>query len=150
MPRPTRSAENDLLVLLHRGELAVDFEGRVWRFGARRGRGKGGPGSYLVPCEPRRAEHATPTGYLQVRAVVGAERVHSLAHRLVWRWFVGSIPDGLTINHKDGVKSNNRPANLELALSNGTSEAASSARRPQAGDGRTWDEMPLRTGDVSR
>ena len=38
-----------------------------------------------------------------------------MAHRLVWRHFNGPIPEGLTINHKDGRKQNNRPVNLELA-----------------------------------
>ncbi|MEU7338643.1 HNH endonuclease [Streptomyces sp. NPDC007074] len=42
-------------------------------------------------------------------------RYHALAHRLVWRHFAGPIPAGLTVNHKNGVKSDNRPANLELA-----------------------------------
>ena len=36
-------------------------------------------------------------------------------HRLVWITFVGQIPDGYEINHKDGVKSNNNLTNLELA-----------------------------------
>lgn len=37
------------------------------------------------------------------------------AHRLVWETFRGPVPDGLTINHIDGDKTNNRLDNLELA-----------------------------------
>lgn len=37
------------------------------------------------------------------------------AHRVVWEAMHGPIPAGLTINHVDGVKTNNRPDNLELA-----------------------------------
>ena len=37
------------------------------------------------------------------------------AHRLVWIAFNGLIPYKIQINHKDGVKSNNHPGNLELA-----------------------------------
>lgn len=36
-------------------------------------------------------------------------------HRLVWEAFNGPIPDGLTINHKDGDKANNHLDNLEPA-----------------------------------
>lgn len=36
-------------------------------------------------------------------------------HRLVWIAFNGPIPDGVTINHRDGNKANNRLDNLELA-----------------------------------
>ena len=35
-------------------------------------------------------------------------------HRLVWETFVGPIPEGLQINHKDENKSNNSLENLEV------------------------------------
>lgn len=38
-------------------------------------------------------------------------------HRLVWEAFVGPIPEGLQINHKDENKSNNSLENLELMTS---------------------------------
>jgi hypothetical protein len=37
-----------------------------------------------------------------------------IAHRLVYTTLVGPIPDGLCINHKNGVKTDNRLANLEV------------------------------------
>tara|TARA_Y100000310_G_scaffold292597_1_gene321484 strand:+ start:1118 stop:1477 length:360 start_codon:yes stop_codon:yes gene_type:complete len=42
-------------------------------------------------------------------------RVNALAHRLVYKHFFGPIPPDLTVNHKNGVKDDNRPENLELA-----------------------------------
>jgi hypothetical protein len=41
-------------------------------------------------------------------------RKHYLSpHRLTWETFVGPIPDGLQINHKNGDKRDNRLENLE-------------------------------------
>lgn len=50
----------------------------------------------------------------------GYERIYHakrqmLAHRLVWETLFGPIPEGLTINHKNGIRDDNRPCNLELA-----------------------------------
>lgn len=36
------------------------------------------------------------------------------AHRLIWQTLVGPIPDGLVINHKNGVRLDNRLENLEV------------------------------------
>ena len=38
-------------------------------------------------------------------------------HRLVWETFVGPIPKGLVIHHKDHNKSNNKLSNLQLVTS---------------------------------
>jgi hypothetical protein len=38
-----------------------------------------------------------------------------LAHRMIWESVHGPIPDGMQINHINGVKTDNRLANLELA-----------------------------------
>jgi len=55
------------------------------------------------------------TGYLQVRMMVAGKRHHAAAHRLVWFHIHGPIPDGVTVNHKNGMKSENWLGNLELA-----------------------------------
>lgn len=68
----------------------------------------------VIPCEPRRAENLAGK-YLQVRVMFAGTRFHAMAHRLVWLHFEGPIPSGLTVNHKNGIWSDNRPVNLELA-----------------------------------
>lgn len=37
------------------------------------------------------------------------------AHRVVWQAFRGPIPEGVTVNHINGIKNDNRLDNLELA-----------------------------------
>lgn len=53
-------------------------------------------------------------GYLKFAFARPAYARH-FVHRLVWSAFNGPIPAGLTVNHIDGIKQNNRLTNLELA-----------------------------------
>lgn len=53
-------------------------------------------------------------GYLYVRLYKDAKQFTFRAHRLVYSTHVGKIPDGFEINHKNGVKSDNRVENLEV------------------------------------
>lgn len=58
-----------------------------------------------------------PWGYRTVplpKEWAGHKSLNSLAHRIVWEAVHGPIPDGLEINHKNGVKTDNRIDNLEL------------------------------------
>ncbi len=54
-------------------------------------------------------------GYLRVRC---EGRMMSV-HKLIALAFLGPIPDGLEINHKDGDKRNNLPSNLEYTSRSG-------------------------------
>lgn len=49
------------------------------------------------------------TGYLLVSSRLGGS-----LHRILADSFLGGIPEGLVINHIDGVKTNNRLSNLEI------------------------------------
>jgi hypothetical protein len=119
-----RNRENELYRAVEMGELTIDDQGRVWRVAARRGDRWGG-GAHAIPCTPRRAENLTGK-YFQVRVMFDGVRVHALAHRLVWRHFNGPIPEGLTVNHKNGGHTENWPGNLELAT---YAEQAAHARK---------------------
>lgn len=100
--RPMTCAERQIVALVHAGDFEIDEQGRIWRR-AVRGR----------PVARRRGEHDTGT-YLMVRAMTGGARVQCMAHRLVWQFLHGDIPDGMVINHRNGMKTDNRPANLEV------------------------------------
>lgn len=60
------------------------------------------------------AQRPKKTGYVTYHLCRDGERKDLLAHRLVWEGFNGPIPDGFEINHKNGVRSDNRLENLEL------------------------------------
>jgi hypothetical protein len=61
--------------------------------------------------------HPQRNGYLRVSLSVRERRTPKkfLVHRLVYSTFVGPIPDGITVNHRNGKKTDNRITNLELA-----------------------------------
>ena len=63
---------------------------------------------------PNRAEQLKSDGYSQVRAQVSKQEIAIGAHRLVWLVLCGDIPDGREINHRNGCRSDNHPANLEV------------------------------------
>ncbi len=92
--------EDVLYDLVLSGEWRIDNQGKIWR---------------QKDGEWIRTEHRTPQSYLQVRKMRNGIRIHTGAHRLVCRHFVGPIPPGMTVNHKNGVKDDNRPENLEIA-----------------------------------
>ena len=108
------SAENEVYKAVISGELEVDPDGTVWRVQARRADRWTGM-TRAIPCRRRRAENVLTTGYLMVRVMFNGKRWHAMAHRLVYLHFYGPIPAGLTINHKNGAKGDNRPENLDLA-----------------------------------
>ena len=55
-----------------------------------------------------------PTGYVRCALYRDCAPVHLSVHRLVWEAFVGDIPPKMQINHKNGVKDDNRLSNLEV------------------------------------
>lgn len=54
------------------------------------------------------------SGYYMVILYQNNVKKNASVHRLVWLAFNGAIPEGLQINHKDEVKTNNSLVNLEL------------------------------------
>lgn len=86
-----------------------------------------------------RVGYVGPTGYERVY-VDGREVA---AHRLVFTTIHGPLPDGCTVNHLDGDKANNHPANLEAAT---PSEQIAHAYRIglRTGNGRAGKPRPSR------
>jgi hypothetical protein len=87
------------------GRFSVDAEGRIWRHTLRD-----------QQAEPRRAEYPEERGYLRVLWNDGRCR-SCQARKAVWRYFYGPVPEGAEIVHKNGVRGDNRPGNLEAFFS---------------------------------
>ena len=106
--------EQVLLSIVQAGELEVDTQGRIWRIAKRGGNPRWGSFS-TRPCPKVRGEYRQRQGYLLVTSTSDGVKTVTGAHRLVWAYFNGPIPAGMTINHINGMKDDNRPENLELA-----------------------------------
>lgn len=117
IPSNHRLAERKLIALVKSGEWEIDGQGHIWRISVRKGLKNGG--SHLILVKKRRVEKILPSGYLMVRAMIDGKRVVGQASRLVWQYFYGDILEGMVINHKNGIKNDNRPENLELTTYSG-------------------------------
>ena len=53
-------------------------------------------------------------GYIRYALRANGKTWNRISHRIVWESFVGPIPLGMQINHKNGVKNDNRLENLEV------------------------------------
>ncbi len=107
--------ERRIVVYLQTGEWQLDDAGQIWRTMLRRS-GRGFKGAFrLLPCDRCRVDRLLPSGYMAVTGTVEGHRAHVFAHRLIWQFLKGDIPNELTINHIDGDKTNNLIGNLELA-----------------------------------
>src|SRR5690606_21123068 len=54
------------------------------------------------------------SGYLMVTDVEEGKTYNYYVHRLIAEIFIGEIPQGMAVNHKDGDKLNNHASNLEI------------------------------------
>ena len=108
----TKHRENLVHEAVSLGLMEIDLDGRIWKVAELRGN-RWNDSALRRSVTRRRAEHYNGH-YLQVRRMAGAKRFSCLAHRLVWFHFNGPIPQDLTINHKNGIKTDNMLSNLEL------------------------------------
>jgi len=63
-------------------------------------------------------------------------RITRSVHRAVVETFIGPIPDGLVVNHKNGCKHDNRLSNLEIVTSsqNAKHAVATGLQKPMSGE----------------
>lgn len=63
-------------------------------------------------------------GYFSVRPTVDGRNKQFYTHDLIAAAFNGPKPEGAHVNHKDGMKTNNAPSNLEYTSRKGNMEHA--------------------------
>jgi len=103
------NSEKFILGLIKQGVFSVDGQGRMWRHKIRGSRFS----DYHDLKRKRRAETKN-SGYFEINVSHKGEKYRVKAHRVVWIFFYGDIDDSLTINHINAIKTDNRPANIEL------------------------------------
>lgn len=64
--------------------------------------------------EKQKATQISHTGYEKVAIQINKKPKLISVHRAMYESFVGDIPPGMVINHKDGNKLNNQLSNLEV------------------------------------
>jgi len=104
-PDSTTTPEDFFLDRVRDGSLGITAEGSIVRLIDRR--------SNALIVAPRSVEHLNNDGYLCVLARFDGRTYSAKSHRIIHRHFLGPIPPGMEINHKNGVKTDNRPVNLE-------------------------------------
>ena len=58
-------------------------------------------------------QNVTDRGYFRIALRKNKKQKIWFSHRVVALAFIGPIPTGKQVNHKNGIKSDNRPENLE-------------------------------------
>lgn len=104
--------ERKLIDMTYAGILKIGRDGLIWKVKKKHKEWKG-----YRDCTPKLQGH-DKDGYLRlgIRDETGKTR-RAFAHRLVFMYFYGDIPDGLQVNHKNGKRNENWLDNLELMTS---------------------------------
>jgi len=85
----------------------INVDGQIWRTG------KKGHTKNFIKIQEREMK-CINSGYIQINIKMNGNYYRCYAHRLVWIFFNGEIPDDKQINHINGIKTDNRLCNLEL------------------------------------
>ncbi|KKK69279.1 hypothetical protein LCGC14_2935610 [marine sediment metagenome] len=103
-----RENEKIFLELVHKGIYKIYKNGKIYALMISHKEWKG---EYKKRNIPKLKNYKTDKGYIRFTF---KDKKQIFAHRVVWMYFNGDIPEGLEPNHKNGIKDDNRLSNLEL------------------------------------
>ena len=115
-----KPAHNEYLFIeaIRDGYFQIDKNGKIWRTATRNGKNK------FAKVSRREMKCKSYSGYIQIGIYKNRKQYYCYAHRLIWIYFNGEIPDELEVNHKNGIKINNCLENLELVTRSGNNKHA--------------------------
>lgn len=109
-----KRAHHELLFVedIKKGYFQIRNDGQIWRIAVK------GTGvrktERFIKIQEREMKNKNLFGYIHISFHIGGISHHCFAHRAIWTYFNGEIPDNVEINHKNGIKIDNRLENLEL------------------------------------
>lgn len=110
------TADELIACALANGDIFCDFEtGKV--FGTR------GPGGVKLST-PRELGFRHPTGYIHINLSANGVKKQVRVHRVIYIAAHGGIPDGMVIDHINGIKDDNRLCNLQAMTTEDNSHKA--------------------------
>jgi len=119
-----KNNENIIVSMARDGYYVITNDGNIFKKKRIRGHKKSTDDAYKIHCGDCddnlvRADRNIQSGYCQLRVMVDDCVLYAYSHRIVWVYFFGDIPAGMQVNHKNGVKDDNRISNLELVTATG-------------------------------
>lgn len=121
----------------------VSSEGRIRskdRMVAQRGCGRASAYERILPGRTIKPFISKKTGYLQVNL---SKKARHAVHRLIAAEFCDGYSDGLVVNHKNGIRADNRAENLEWVT------ASENVRHSFSELGRDRKQRPLVATDAT-
>lgn len=105
-----KAAHNEHLFIddINKGYFRVDQEGRIWKIAIKHWTNP------FIEIPEREMKYKNNSGYINISFNKNGKIYKCFAHRIIWIYFNGEIPDNLEINHINGIKTDNRPENLEV------------------------------------
>ena len=90
---------------------------------------KGGQGRIDINNPRELISKYDKDGYIECTISINGKNRYIKAHKIIYETFNGDIPEGMTVDHKDNIKTHNELSNLQL-LSRGDNTRKAKSGKP--------------------